>query len=132
MVPVVGAALLIESLLLSSMVWDPSPLSISCGFTEQAGFKLDPEEQVRFGKSQRKWRPEVGPGTGHKHRGQRHVGRWQKDPEWVCVTNSLCPASSRTLHPIAAAGAFNDSWEVLLGPGVRPGLGHRTFASAAP
>lgn len=69
MVPVVGVALLIESLVLSSMGWDPSPLSISYGFTEQAGFKLDTEEWVHFGKAQRKWRLEVGPGTGHKPRG---------------------------------------------------------------
>lgn len=69
MVPVVGVALLIESLVLSSMGWDPSPLSISYGFTEQAGFKLDTEEWVHFGKAQRKWRLEVGPGTGPKPRG---------------------------------------------------------------
>lgn len=44
-------------------------MSISYGFTEQAGFKLDTEEWVHFGKAQRKWRLEVGPGTGHKPRG---------------------------------------------------------------
>lgn len=42
------------------------------------------------------------------------------------------PHHIQLLHHMDAPGAFNDSWEMLLGPGLWPGPGHGAFAAAAP